>query len=441
MATPTREPSRSRAKLGRALLAIVIASGSARIAAAQDGEVAPTESAADESGSEAMIRAATGSDDERACASERAPIDAGELYRRLRSSFVVLRCAGERYGTGFGFGWLGRVATARHVVTCARGLAVELADGTIAGVRVVAMGEQHDLALVEIEGEAASRVPPLLPSDPPVDVGAEVISVGFPVGPENNGPYELAVTRGILAERTADRLVHDALISPGSSGGPVLDRDGRVVGVSFAVPRGSSVGLAVPVEHLVTLHHETPRDAGDPRDPFRFGFDVGLSYAFSDPSILFHFGGIQLALWATVFDQIVATLRGVALLRFPRTLPDGGVEIEGNRFTGELDLGYRLRIDGFPILFELAGGLSLGNDHVSQTRQELMLVDPTCDPATERCAIQTFAVRTEVDHVLARPLATLRAMYGPLTLEYTALFDVEHIESTEHRFTLRLGIF
>ena len=58
-----------------------------------------------------------------------------------------------------------------------------------------------------------------------------------------------------------------------------------------------------------------------------------------------------------------------------------------------------------------------------------------------RCDVRTFAVQREIDQVLSRPLATLRVMYGPLTLEYTVLFDVEHVEQTAHRVTLRLGIF
>ena len=136
-----------------------------------------------------------------------------------------------------------------------------------------------------------------------------------------------------------------------------------------------------------------------------------------------------------------ATLRGVALIRFPQTLEEGGVLIEGSRFAGELDLGYRLRLDRFPLVFELAAGFSMGNDRVSEARQELMLVDPSCDPALERCAIRIFGVRTERDHLLARPLVALRVSLGPLTLSYTALFDVERIVATEHRFTLRLGIF
>lgn len=367
-------------------------------------------------------------------------MDVGAIYERLRPSFVVIRCMGERYGTGFGFGLRGRVATARHVVDCPRALAAELADGTIVPVRVVAMSEAHDLALLEITGPRATVVPPIEPADDEPRIGADVMSVGFPVGPEGDGPHELAVTRGIVGQRTESRLVHDALISPGSSGGPVLDREGRVIGVSVAVPRGSSVALAVPVEHLSELHRETRRDAGDPRDPFDFVLDVGIIYAFTDAHP-FHFTGVEVGLSTVAYDQVVATLRGVALIRFPQTLEEGGVLIEGSRFAGELDLGYRLRLDRFPLVFELAAGFSMGNDRVSEARQELMLVDPSCDPALERCAIRIFGVRTERDHLLARPLVALRVSLGPLTLSYTALFDVERIVATEHRFTLRLGIF
>lgn len=365
-------------------------------------------------------------------------IDVGRLYRELRSSFVVIRCSGERYGTGFGFGRVGRVATARHVVDCPRNLAAELEDGTVASVRVVAVSEEHDLALLELEGGAATRVPPLIASEETPPIGEQVVSVGFPVGPETDGPHELAVTRGIVAQRTANRIVHDALVSPGSSGGPVLDRGGRVVGVTFAVPRGSSVALAVPVDALLELSRTTAREAGDPRSPLRFAFDVGLDYEVADVQP-FHFAGAELALSMSILDQAIVTLRAIALLRLPRT--DDGVRREGARFAAELDAGYRLRLDGFPVLFELAGGLSMGNDHVDLVRQELMLEDPSCDPATGPCAVRIVEVGTGEDHLLARPLLTLRATLGPLTLAYTVLFDVERVEATAHRVTLRLGLF
>jgi hypothetical protein len=219
----------------------------------------------------------------------------------------------------------------------------------------------------------------------------------------------------------------------------VLDRAGRVVGVSFAVPRGSAVALAVPVEPLVELHRATPTNAGDPRDPFRFAFDVGLSYEVADVGQPFHFAGAQLVLSMSVFDQAIVSLRAIALLRFPQTLEDGR-RLDGVRFAAELDAGYRLRLDGFPLLFELAGGISMGNDHVAEVRQELMLDDPACNPALERCGVSVFEVRATHD-VLARPLLTLRVTLGPLTLAYMVLLDIERIESTAHRVTLRLGLF
>src|SRR5690606_5561920 len=113
-------------------------------------------------------------------------------------------------------------------------------------------------------------------------------------------------------------------------------------------------------EPLVELHRATPRDAGDPRGPLRFAFDVGLAYELAGAQP-FHFAGAELALAMSVLDQAIVTLRAVGLVRFPRTLEDGRT-LEGARFAAELDAGYRLRIDRFPIVFELAGGISIGSD-------------------------------------------------------------------------------
>src|SRR5262245_57224585 len=129
-------------------------------------------------------------------------------------------------------------------------------DGTRIGVRVVAVGADTDIALLELIGPRAAEIVPIPPREELLPVGGRVVSVGFPIGPEADGPHDFTVSEGILAQRTNDRLIHDAAISPGSSGGPVLDEEGRLIGLNYATPRNSSVAIAVPIEEVLELHRE-----------------------------------------------------------------------------------------------------------------------------------------------------------------------------------------
>jgi hypothetical protein len=364
------------------------------------------------------------------------PIETGAVYARLRPSFVVLRCMGQRYGTGFGFGRPGRVATAAHVVQCPREITAELADGTLIGARVVAMGDL-DIALLELVGPRAAEVLPLEVRDEPLPVGAEVIAVGFPIGPDEDGPNDHTISRGILGQRTRGRLIHDAAISPGSSGGPVLDHEGRVVGLDYAIPGGGGqVALAVPIEHVLALHRSTPANTGDPRDPFEIGVELGLDYAGTD-DFTSHLLGAEIAGWVSAFDQIVGTARVLILGRFASVVEDGTIS-SGLRWAAEVDLAYRLRLDWLPFAFELAGGFSLGFDTLTTTTDEIMLEDPSCDPATQRCAIRRFSTTTTTDRWLPRPLLAIRISLSPFIIGYSAVFDVDEVARAEHRFTLRI---
>lgn len=366
-----------------------------------------------------------------------APVGAGEVYQRLRSSIVVIRCLGSRWGTGFGFGRPGRVATAAHVAQCPREIVAELADGTQIGARVVAMGDPYDVALLELVGPRAAEVVPLTMRETPLPVGADVIAFGFPIGPDQDGPHDHTVSRGILGQRTREQLIHDASISPGSSGGPVLDEEGRVIGVDFAMPGGGSqVAMAVPIEHVLALHRRTPAHASDPRDPFEIGVELGIDYAGSE-GFESNFLGAEIVGWVSAFDQLVGTVRGLILGRLPN-LEDEGTILSGFRWAAEVDLAYRLRIDALPLAFEPNAGFSLGFDHLTRQTEEIMLVDPACDPAMEACAVRRSMSITESDAWLPRPLIGLRIVFGPFVLGYTALFDVERIERSEHRFTLRV---
>ena len=160
-----------------------------------------------------------------------------------------------RRNTGSGFVVAGgRVLTNAHVVSDSRMLVIfRDGDSVPHEARVVAVGHDCDLALLEpVDAGLLSQVRPLEFGDLP-DLGASVETLGYPVGGER-----ISLTRGVVSRIEVQLYLHsgfrrhlaiqtDSAINPGNSGGPVL-RDGKVVGVAFQVASGlQSVGYVIPV--------------------------------------------------------------------------------------------------------------------------------------------------------------------------------------------------
>lgn len=190
-----------------------------------------------------------------------APLAAGELAKPARQApivlagalsagprpisdavgAVVLIFAGEAQGSGFLVSSDGLLLTDRHVVGDARFVKVRWPDG-IEGLGEVVRGDKaRDVALVKTDPRG--RKPLRLRGDPP-QPGDPVFAIGAPLGER----FQSTVTRGIVsANRTFEGLNYiqsDVSVNPGSSGGPLLDDKGGVVGVTEA---GFSVDGA-PVE-------------------------------------------------------------------------------------------------------------------------------------------------------------------------------------------------
>ncbi len=121
-------------------------------------------------------------------------------------------------------------------------------DTTYSIKRIVGIDIKHDLCVFEIEGLSA---PPLMLADPEkIGMGDDIYVGGNPRGLENT------FSRGIISSIRKDEgyLQFDAAISPGSSGGPVVDTSGNVVGVAAAsLTSGQNLNFAVAGSYLLNL--------------------------------------------------------------------------------------------------------------------------------------------------------------------------------------------
>jgi len=153
-------------------------------------------------------------------------------------------------GSGFFVDGEGHVVTSDHVVADAGEVTVTLHDGTRHKARVVGRDARTDLAVLRIEGADPSSWL-AFGDDGEARIGDWVVAIGNPFG------FGGTVTAGILSARGrdiraggyGDFLQVDAPINRGSSGGPLFDTHGRVIGVNAAIysPAGGNVGIGFAV--------------------------------------------------------------------------------------------------------------------------------------------------------------------------------------------------
>ncbi|WP_437688351.1 trypsin-like peptidase domain-containing protein [Sorangium sp. So ce176] len=160
------------------------------------------------------------------------------------------RDGGQRRGLGSGviFSPDGGILTNNHVIDGARAITVRLRDGRMFAGRVAGRDPATDLAVIRVD---AKDLPVATFGDSDAArVGAWVVAIGSPFGLGHT------VTTGVLSAKgrggvgvndVEDYLQTDASINPGNSGGPLVDLDGRVLGINtMVVSRGQGIGLAVP---------------------------------------------------------------------------------------------------------------------------------------------------------------------------------------------------
>jgi serine protease Do len=147
----------------------------------------------------------------------------------------------------------GYVVTNAHVVKNADEIVIKLHDERELKAKVVGIDEKTDIALLHAEGASGLPVATLGNSDR-LQVGEWVVAIGNPFGLSETVTAGIVSAKGrsIGAGPYDDFIQTDASINPGNSGGPLLDLEGRVVGINSAIFSQSGgnigIGFAIPID-------------------------------------------------------------------------------------------------------------------------------------------------------------------------------------------------
>ena len=168
-------------------------------------------------------------------------------------------------GSGFVLNGDGEIATNAHVVTTgdvpdlreARQVYVEFADGNQVEAEVRGYDPEADIALLKVDPEGLTLRPLPLGESDRVEVGTPVAAIGSPFSEERSLSVGVVSAidrsiRGLTAFQISGAIQTDAAINPGNSGGPLVDGEGRVIGINQQIRTssggGEGVGFAVPVD-------------------------------------------------------------------------------------------------------------------------------------------------------------------------------------------------
>ena len=201
-----------------------------------------------------------------------------ELVKNYSEAVVLVRTA-TGLGSGFVINDNGYVVTNDHVIAGEHEIEItvykqssgELTKKTYPKVKIIATSPEQDLALLKIKAPEQNKSFVSVPigNSSELNSGQTVFAIGSPLG------FERSVSRGIIS--VTNRLIEGRIyiqqtsdISPGNSGGPLLNLHGEVVGVNnmkVVVAGAEGLGFAVPANVLKVFLRNRDAFAFDPRNP------------------------------------------------------------------------------------------------------------------------------------------------------------------------------
>lgn len=196
-----------------------------------------------------------------------APAYSALVYQAIQPSFVLIQVQnrglhGEpEYGVGSGVvvDDKGDILTSLHVVTNTTTITLTFADGTESNAQIVAQQPENDIAVVQATHLPAQLVPATLGNPRTMHIGDEAYVVGNPLGLYSSmsagviSGFDRSFRPPNRAQRLKGLIQIDAAVNPGNSGGPLLNRDGQVVGIVTGLVNPTDqdvfigIGFAVPI--------------------------------------------------------------------------------------------------------------------------------------------------------------------------------------------------
>lgn len=193
------------------------------------------------------------------------------VFPSTYNAYGQLAIGGESQGTGFVVSQDGYILTNAHVVSESGRVASTVrvifkgkgTKGTLLEGTVVGADETTDVALIKIDPNRAPKLQPIPLGDSSVaSVGEEVVAIGNPLG------FEFSLSRGVISgigrelespdgTTITGGIQTDAAINPGSSGGPLIDASGQVIGINYMIATMSGgnegIGFAVPINTAIRV--------------------------------------------------------------------------------------------------------------------------------------------------------------------------------------------
>jgi S1-C subfamily serine protease len=257
-----RRPGRFRTRLGRSApfaLGVFVALGAVLLyGVLAPGAPSLTQRDVDESVAEALASVTP------------APAFSEMVYQAVQPSLVLIETkrpdedgephSGDGLGSGVVVNFDGDILTSLHVVADATEIVLTFADGTRLPAEIVVRQPENDIAVVRAIQPPADLVPAILGNPDAVRQGSEAYAMGSPFG--LSGSMSVGIISGVNrsfqmpdSEQVLRGLIQiDAAVNPGNSGGPLLNREGHVIGIVTALVNPTEdevfigIGLAVPID-------------------------------------------------------------------------------------------------------------------------------------------------------------------------------------------------
>lgn len=195
------------------------------------------------------------------------PAFSEQVYQEIHPSLVLIQSQGpgdggkveDSLGSGVVIDDRGDILTSLHVVASATDIQILFADGTQSSGEVTGKQPENDIAVLRADKPPAVIVPAVLGNPNAMHVGDEAFVVGNPFG------LYSSMTTGVISgfnrdfkppnsnQKIQGLIQIDAAVNPGNSGGPLLNRDGQVIGIVEGILNPTDqdvfigIGFAVPI--------------------------------------------------------------------------------------------------------------------------------------------------------------------------------------------------